>query len=149
VPRSQRLVLVGIAVAVAVVAFLVLRPAEGGRGTGEPAGSGVTTGGAANGGTTQAEPRPSPPKPAYTVIRIEGGKPVGGVKDVEVKSGDTVRLAIRSDRRDEVHIHGYDRYVQVGPGRSGKARFRADLEGVYEIELHSDSTEIASLRIEP
>jgi hypothetical protein len=148
VSRGQRLVLLGLAAVVAVAAFVVLGPLSGEREPAQRAGGSTDT--ARDGSASPSgDPAPSQPKPRYTVVRVEGGKPVGGVQEVEVESGDTVRLAIRSDRRDEVHIHGYDRYVQVGPKRSGKVRFRADLEGVYEIELHSDSTQIASLRVEP
>jgi hypothetical protein len=60
-----------------------------------------------------------------------------------------VRLAVRSDRAEEIHIHGYDRYVDVEPGKVERARFPARLEGVFEVEAHSDGTLLANLRVEP
>jgi hypothetical protein len=148
VSRGQRLALLGLAALVAVVAFVLLGPLGAEREPTQRAGG--TTAADRNAGPNPSDnAAPSRPKPQYTEIRVKGGKSVGGIEGVEVKSGDLVRLTIRSDRRDEVHIHGYNRYVQVGPELSGKARFRANLEGVYEIELHSDSTQIASLRVEP
>lgn len=50
---------------------------------------------------------------------------------------------------EEVTVHGCDRYIAVGPNRSGRASFEAGLEGVYEVELHGSGEGIASLRVEP
>jgi len=135
--------MLGIAVVLAVGAFFVLRPAEE-----APQRAQITAAEPPADGSGNANPA-SQPKPKLTVIRTKGGRPVGDVRDITVSSGETVGLEVRSDVPEEVHVHGYDRYIQVGPERSGKARFKADLEGVYEVELHGSAEEIASLRVEP
>ena len=66
-----------------------------------------------------------------------------------VKSGDTVRLAVRSDQADEGHLHGYDISKPVGPGQVARFEFTANLEGIFELELENAEVEIASLQVEP
>jgi FtsP/CotA-like multicopper oxidase with cupredoxin domain len=147
VSRRQRLAMLGVAVALAVAAFFVLRPAEDpSEREPTPAAESPSQSGQ---GTGTPEARPAPAKPRPVLIRTKDGKPVGGVRDITVDSGDTVRLQVRSDVPEEVHVHGYDRYIRVGPGRSGNASFEASLEGVYALELHGSGEQIASLRVQP
>jgi FtsP/CotA-like multicopper oxidase with cupredoxin domain len=139
--RNQRIGLVAGAVVVAVVAFLLARsggdddagseraaqtmPAQTET---QPAGEEART-------VTQAEEAP-PPKPEITRIRIRGGTVVGGVKRVQATKGDTVRILVRSDAPDEIHLHGYDIYEDTAPGKPARFLFRADVEGIFEIESH-------------
>lgn len=139
--------MLGIAVALAVAAFFILRPDEESAQRAQTGGSGSSAQPREGSGTPEAEPAPAKPEPV--VIRTEDGKPVAGVRDITVDSGDTVRLQVRSDVPEEVHVHGYDRYIPVGPGRPGKASFAANLEGVYELELHGSGEQVASLRVQP
>ena len=149
--RGQRLASLAVAAVIAIVAVVVLRPGseepddahrssptERTRPTSEPQrGSGHT------------ERRATPPEARYETIRFEDGRPLGGARDITVQSGDTVRIAVRSDRPEEIHIHGYERYLKVEPGRVARVRFPARLEGVFEVEAHSDGTLLANLRVEP
>ena len=149
--RGQRLALLGVAAAIAVVAVIVLLPRSGQDGSDPPRptstapapGDGAQPSGGAS-STPRAEPRPQD-----TPIEIRDGRPVGGVKDITVRSGDVVRLAFRSDKDDEVHIHGYDRYVPLRRGRTARANFRASIEGAFEIESHTTGMELASLEVRP
>ena len=149
--RGQRLAWLAVAAVIAVVAVVVLRPgseqADDARQSSPterplptsepPPGSGRTE----RGGT--------PPEAGYETILFEDGQTLGGARDITVQSGDTVRIAVRSDRAEEIHIHGYDRYLKVEPGRVARVRFPARLEGVFEVEAHSDGTLLANLRVEP
>ena len=63
-------------------------------------------------------------------------KVVGGAKRIEVEKGDTVRLLVRSDVQDEIHVHGYDLYGDTAPGKPARFKFKAKLEGEYEMEGH-------------
>ena len=47
----------------------------------------------------------------------------------------------RGDRRerdapDDIHLHGYDIEKKVAPGQPARFRFKANLEGEFEIESH-------------
>jgi hypothetical protein len=146
-PQGQRLALLGVAVVIAVVAFVLIRPGQGER---EPAGTRSSEqpasrpAGRGEGTTRRSQAAPQPP-----TIRLRGGKPVGGVNDLTVKSGQRIRFAVVSDEPVELHVHGYDRYVDVRPGRTARVSFPATVEGVFEIESHATATEIASLRVVP
>ena len=83
------------------------------------------------------------------MIRVRGGKPVGGVEKLEYTSGERVRFVVRSDVADEVHIHGYDRSKDVSAGGSVSFNFEAKLEGVFEVELEGRHEQIAELRVTP
>ena len=80
---------------------------------------------------------------------MRGRGPVGEPRTIRYGSGDTVRLRFRSDVAEEVHIHGYDRYVQVPAGGSAGARFKADAEGIFEIESHGSGELLAKLEVRP
>jgi hypothetical protein len=141
---GKRLGALALLIAAAVVAFVIASSSgdgdssddEAARPAGTTAGRGLTTPAAT-------------PKPSVTRIRVRGGKPVGGVKKIEVDKGDRVRLAVSSDVADEVHIHGYDLFEDVGPGTAARFNFKASIGGAFEVELENRHEQIASLRVEP
>jgi hypothetical protein len=141
--RNQRIMLVVAALAVAVIAFVIASSGSD-DGDGEQAAQTTTTQAETGAETevqteteveTQTEPEP-PPEPAVTRVRIRGGEVVGGAKTVEVARGDAVRLVVAADAPDEIHVHGYDITKNAGPGAPARFVFRADLEGVFEVESH-------------
>jgi hypothetical protein len=89
--------------------------------------------------------------PAPTVTRLEityaGGAVVGGVSRYPVPRGSTVTLLVHSDVADEVHLHGYDRKVDVPAGGTAELTFTADLPGTFEVELESRGAPLARLLV--
>jgi hypothetical protein len=98
--------------------------------------------------TTAGEP-PEPEPPPIPRIVVRDGQPVGGVARFEYESGQRVRFVVRSDGADEVHVHGFDIRKDVPANGSVRFEFRADIEGVFEVELETTHVQIAELRIEP
>lgn len=93
-------------------------------------------------------PQPTPSTPATTVdVEVRDGAVVGGAERHEVPLGNEVRLSVRSDVADEVHVHGYDRRVDVPAGGGVLVTFPADVPGVFEVELESHNLRIAELEI--
>lgn len=140
-------VLMGIGVvAVAVVLLLVLKD-DGG----DDSGDGTTTAAQPAGPPPGAEPTDkAPPEPEVTTIVLDGsGKPVGGVAEISVEAGDDVRFRVRSPVADEVHVHGYDISKEVPAGGTAAFDFPADIEGLFEVELHHGEEQIAELRVNP
>lgn len=144
-------VVIGIAaVAAAVLLFLVLQD-DGDDGGGDgatttrEAGSGPAGGGTSDGTAATTEEKPPPGE----VIVVKDGKPVGGVKEIEYRMGDTVRFAVRSNEADEIHVHGYDVERPVPANGVAFFVFPADIEGIFEVELHHGETQIAELRVTP
>ena len=54
-----------------------------------------------------------------------------------------------SDQPGEVHIHGYDKYLDLEADKPARTRFKADLEGIFEVENHDTAAQIAELRVNP
>ena len=71
------------------------------------------------------------------------------MRELEADQGDTVRFRVVSSEPEEIHVHGYDLYKDVGPGAPATFSFKADITGIFEIELHGSGTQLASLKVEP
>jgi hypothetical protein len=127
--RKVSLGLTAIAIAIAVVLFVVLKDNGGDS-------SSATTG--------------------LTKITFKDGAPVGGVRDIEVAQGDHVRLDVTPDVPAEVHVHGYELEKDVKPGQTAKFDFPATAEGEFEIEVHhlvngeeQTGVQVAELKVTP
>ena len=100
-------------------------------------------------GGQEAEEEEAPPPPRVETIRMRGRAPVGDAQTLSFERGETIRLRFVSDVAEEVHIHGFDRYVQVPAGEAKTARFEASLEGIFEVESHGSGELLAKLEIQP
>lgn len=94
--------------------------------------------------TTEASKKPTVP-----TIVVRNGEPVGGVQELEYNAGDDIRFRVSSNQADEVHVHGYDVEEEIPAGGSATLAFPADIEGIFEVELHGSETQIAELRVNP
>ena len=142
--RNQRIGLLLAALAVAVVAVVVAAASGGGdddqgsqaaQTTQETTETGSGT--AETGTDTTEEPHETvPAEPPVHRIQIKGGEPVGGVQDIKVKKGDRVTIVMSADAEDDIHLHGYDIEKPVEPGQPARFKFKANIEGIFEIESH-------------
>jgi heme/copper-type cytochrome/quinol oxidase subunit 2 len=133
--RNQRIGLVVGALIVAIVAFVVAQPGDDDDSA--PSSSGTQTQTTSDGGTeTETQPE-EPAEPPVTRIDVKGGVIAGDVKSIEVAKGDTVRIVVSSDVEDEIHLHGYDIERQAAPGKPARFKFKADVEGAFELESHA------------
>ncbi len=132
-----RLLAAVLAMAAAAIAFAVLKPDE------------ETTTSPATTTRAPASTAPVATAPSGRVIRVKGGQPVGGVKDITVRQGEVVRLTVTSDALEEVHMHGYDIAKVVAPGRPAVFVVPATINGVFEVELERSAVPIAKLTVEP
>jgi hypothetical protein len=101
-----------------------------------------------SGSSTSGEPTTTtePATPAIEV-RVAGGKVQGGVRREQVRRGDAVVLRVVADVADEVHLHGYDRSADVGPGKPAQISFTADIPGVFEVELEQRKQKLLELEV--
>jgi len=149
--KATRWFLVVLALAVAIVAFAIAQPGEDDGG--EQGNAGETSAETAPTATAPSAPKPPPDGPDATVIELTGHA-VDEVSDIEVAKGDPVRLIVRSDEPDDIHIHGYDLERPAGPGKPARFMFPATIEGIFEIESHEaehvgKDALIARLVVEP
>lgn len=152
-PRN-RAILVAATLAVMIALFVVLQPTNS---TDDDSGPSEATRATP---TTPAETAPAPttstataeattPKPVAKRIAVKGLKPVGGIEDLEFEKGDIIRFVVTSDRADNVHLHGYDVEKDVGPGQPASFSVKADIEGIFEVELENSAVPIAELTVVP
>lgn len=139
--NRSRLGLIVLAIAVAVAAFVVLKPGDTDDKADDPAQTAQQS--------TPTATAPSAPKPAADEIVLKGGKPEGGVQRIKVKKGDTLRLVVSSDAPYEIHLHGYDVARDTAPGKPARFQVKADVEGVFEMEVEDTGEKIANLVVEP
>jgi FtsP/CotA-like multicopper oxidase with cupredoxin domain len=141
--RNQRIGLVVAALLIAVVAFVVAQPGDddndstsASNATQTQETTTTTTTGTETEAQTETEP-PEPAEPPVTRINVKGGVIDGDVKSIKVEKGDTVRIVVTSDVDDEIHLHGYDIEREAGPGKPARFKFKANLEGAFELESHA------------
>jgi hypothetical protein len=151
----------GIAVttlAAVVALFIALAGGDNNAATAQPQGAQATVGTqTARSATTVRQGAPAAtarnvakaPKPRIERIWVRGGKPAGGVRRFEFKRGDRVRFSVHSPTADEVHIHGFDITKALPANKIVVFAFPADIEGVFDVELHGAHTTIAELRVKP
>lgn len=95
--------------------------------------------------TAPASPSPTAPAPTAR-FEVHSRKLVAGPRTVEVKLGTDVVLEVVTDAADELHVHGYEKKVQVAPGSPTRVGFAATIPGVFEVELHS-GVKLCDLRV--
>ena len=91
---------------------------------------------ACGGGDGDAAPAADPASAdvgSEIVIEFEDGEPVRDIWRQDVPLGTTVSVVVSGDRDEQVHIHGYDLYVE--PDASGSLEFDALIPGRFEIEM--------------
>src|SRR4051794_41204470 len=80
-----------------------------------------------------AAPSPTAPGVDQTVrITYANGKVSGVGGRVKVKLKSVVSLVVTSDTADEVHLHGYDKHVDVPKNGTATLTFTANIPGVFE-----------------
>ena len=148
--RGARIGLLVVGVVILVVAFIALRPSAEDEGstaetpTETPSVAAPTSTPAADGTPT---PSPSPtPRPTVDPGPVLTGEEV---EDIRVDKGETVRYRVKSPLDDHVHIHGYDIMRDVKAGQVARVSFKANIDGIFEIEFEHSGTPIAELRVDP
>lgn len=92
---------------------------------------------------------PSAPEVKEFALKVENNKLVSGPETLNVRQGDTVVIKITADADEELHLHGYDRSVDLTPGVEESLTFVADVSGRFPYELEHSKTEIGSLQVQP
>jgi hypothetical protein len=148
--RNQRLSFLGIAAVIAVVAIIVLTAGGGPDETGQDSANTsaqqtpTPTPSAEQGEDATPTPTPTPtPKPQPPLLQA------GKVTKLRFTEGETIRFRARSAEAEEIHVHGYDRYVDLPAGKTVTESFKASITGIFEIELHGTAEQIGELRVDP
>ena len=100
-------------------------------------------------GSPSTTPGESPgPERADIVVTFREGS-VQGPNRFRVTQGERVRIVVRADVSDHVHLHGYDLLADVAPGNPARIDFVADVAGVFDVELEDAGLLLFRLEIAP
>ncbi len=99
---------------------------------------------------------PSPSAPMSTfdqaaviiAATVADGKINPSTQTIKAKQGQKVMVTVTSDEADELHIHGYDKEVELQAGKPGSVTFTADTKGTFEIETHESGKLVAKLIVQ-
>jgi hypothetical protein len=142
--KRQRMVLLGVAAVIAAV-VLVIALSSGGNDK-----KSSTTGTSPTAGQTSAPDKTAPAQPVPQQIDVKGGAPDGGVKKIEVNKNDPLEIVVTSDAKVPIHFHGYDIEKDAAPGKPATFNLKkANIDGVFEMEVESTKTKIASITVKP
>lgn len=97
--------------------------------------------------TTKVPPTSEADPPGVVIdLTITDGSVEGGVRREDARVGQWVTLRVSGNASDEVHIHGYDLYIELIEGQ-GRLTFEASIPGVFEVELERTHTLILQLEV--
>ncbi|MFI6674901.1 hypothetical protein [Kribbella sp. NPDC050470] len=90
---------------------------------------------------------PTPTADVTVDVSIAGGKVSTGSAVVKAKPGQTVRINAVSDVADSLHVHGYDKTLDLKPGKSGSVEFATFTKGIFEVETHETGKLLFKLQV--
>jgi len=140
------LLIVG-SVIVIVVLFVLLRPDPShNRATPTPSTPTPTASPSASGSPSPTQ-NPAPNRTVIDVTFRDGA--VRGPTEFTATQGEWVRILVRADISDHVHLHSYDLMADVAPGQPARIDFVAKVAGVFGCELEDAGIPLFRLEIVP
>lgn len=97
----------------------------------------------------RTETQNSQPQRKTFDLVIKNKQLVSGPSLLEVNQGDSVAITITDDEGEELHLHGYDKAVELTANEPANLEFTADISGRFVYELENSGTEIGALEVQP
>lgn len=82
-------------------------------------------------------------------LTVKDKKLVSGPETLKVTQGDNVTIKITNDEDEELHLHGYDKSVDLAKDKPAELVFTANLTGRFIFELEHSKTDIGALEVSP
>ena len=79
-------------------------------------------------------------------VTVRGGS-VEGASRQRAPVNQPVTIRVTSDVADEVHVHGYEKKVDVAAGRTAEVTFVANIPGVFEVEFERSHKLLFTLEV--
>jgi len=92
--------------------------------------------------SAQANPK------TFTLV-VKNKKLVSGPETITVTQGDNVVIKITADEDEELHLHGYDKSIDLEKDKEGQLAFPATVSGRFAYELEHSKTDIGALEVQP
>jgi len=99
---------------------------------------------------TKTPPASTPASTADVTVEVSiaGGKvSAGGHAVVKAEPGQQVRINGVSDVADSLHVHGYDKTLELKPGMPASVEFTATTKGIFEVETHESGKLVFKLQV--
>ena len=80
-------------------------------------------------------------------VTVRGGSVVEGAARQRATLNQPVTIRVTSDVAEEVHVHGYDKRVNVAAGGTAEATFVANIPGVFEVEFERSHKLLFTLEV--
>jgi hypothetical protein len=68
---------------------------------------------------------------------------------ISATEGDTLTLRVTADRAFELHLHGYNRALDLKPQQTSVLTFEANLTGSFEMENEDEGHRLGTLTVNP
>ena len=81
-------------------------------------------------------------------LALAGGQVQGGRRTERVELGEQVRIRAVSDVAEELHVHTYDRRIELQPSQPAEVVFTADIPGRHEVEFEKSGRPALTLEVE-
>lgn len=96
--------------------------------------------------------QPQPHAPAQTQthsisMAIADGHRESGPAEIETFVGDRLVLSVTADHPAELHLHGYDKTLDVTPGSAAKLDLLLEHSGRFELEAHGQGDHHGALTV--
>jgi hypothetical protein len=78
-------------------------------------------------------------------VTVANGKVNPSGATIKVTAGQTVLVTAVSDAAEELHIHGYNKQLELSPGKPASVKFTANMKGTFEVETHKSGKLVAKL----
>ncbi len=96
------------------------------------------------------QPQTHAPAQAQThsiALAIANGHRAAGPAEIETFAGDRLLLSVTADRPAELHLHGYDKTLDVAPGRPTTLDLLLEHSGRFELEAHGEDDHHGALTV--
>lgn len=98
--------------------------------------------------TTPTIEKTHPQNSSFT-LRIANKKLIASPSTITVQKNQMVIIHIKSDEEDELHLHGYDKSVELSKDDLATLAFKADTAGRFPFELENAKAELGVLEVQP
>lgn len=80
---------------------------------------------------------------------VRDGRRASGPELVTARVGETLRLRVRSNRADELHVHGYEVSRELPADHLVVLELPLAMSGRFDIELHAAHQVLTVLEVQP
>lgn len=136
--KNKSIVYIVLAVVVLLGLFFLFKPKQGAQAP------------QASTATQQATASATPESNTKTFeLVVKGNKMESGPSTIQVNEGDEVTLKIMSDEEEELHVHAYDKSVDLVPNQQATLTFTTNISGRFPFELEKSKTELGVIEVQP